>query len=120
MKLLVAFLFGLSALAAQTPHSVALAWGAPTSGPPPTGYQIQRSMVSGGPYTTIGTVVGAATLTYNDISGAGNVLVEGVTYFYVVESVNGTAVSLASNESNGAKIPNAVPNAPTNVTAKPN
>jgi hypothetical protein len=51
-----------------------------------TSYNIKRSTIDGGPYTTIAT--GVSTLNYND-SGLNN----GTTYFYVISAVNAAGES---------------------------
>lgn len=68
---------------------VLLEWSAANGA---TGYDIQRSLVSGGPYTTIATNV--PTTIYND-TGLSN----GVTYYYVVNAVNSIGNSANSNEA---------------------
>lgn len=52
------------------------------------GYEIRRATVSGGPYTTIATVSGAATATYLNTS-----LPFSTTYHYVVRATKGNWVS---------------------------
>ena len=55
----------------------------------PTGYQIQRATVSGGPYTVVSTVTPQTATTTNDIPPANG------TYYYVLRSVfqNWTSVN---------------------------
>ncbi|MBZ5658922.1 MAG: choice-of-anchor D domain-containing protein [Acidobacteriia bacterium] len=73
-------------VAAAVPHSVSLAWTADTTSV--AGYNVHRSIVSGGPYTKLNaTPVTSAAYTDSTVSG-------GLTYFYVV-----TAVSSAGAES---------------------
>jgi hypothetical protein len=90
---------------AQTviPHSVTLTWTCAANPVPPpptqcgidsTGFQVQRGTVHGGPYVTIATVVGPQVFTYVDNSAVGNILIEGSTYFYVVETT-GTGGTLS-------------------------
>jgi hypothetical protein len=69
----------------QTAHYIALSVGVATTAPAgqvvDTAVQIERSTVSGGPYTLLTTVPvtsGATSISYNDTSGTG-----GVTYYYV-------------------------------------
>ena len=59
---------------------VSLSWTAATGSP--TSYNVKRSTVSGGPYTTVGTTT-APTVTYTDS------VLGGQTYYYVVTAVNG-------------------------------
>ncbi len=65
---------------------VALAWTA-TAGA--TSYVVSRATTPGGPYTQVGTPTGTS---YTDSTAANN------TYFYVVQAVNGAAVSANSAE----------------------
>jgi hypothetical protein len=111
------------------PHSVTLTWTCPanTTPPPPftcgidaTGFQVQRATITGGPYTTIGTVTGSQTFTYTDVASSTNILIEGTTYFYVVETTgNGGTLSGFSPQA-AATIPFLPPNAPStlSVTSK--
>ena len=71
------------------PNLVSLGWNAPAGNP--TGYNVKRSTVSGGSYTTIGTTT-APTVTYEDS------VLGGQTYYYVVSAVNGAAESGDSSE----------------------
>ena len=92
--------------AAQTGHSVVLAWGAsPTAG---VTYNVYRATVSGGPYTQLNTG-NVSSLSFTD-TGVSN----GATYFYVVRAFDGTLESANSNEAK-AVIPQA-PQAPTSLT----
>ena len=79
----------LDLAATPTKSQVALTWSA---WPGATGYRVQRSLTSGGPYTTLTTVTAAA---YTD-----HAVANGTTYFYVVsatqplgESANSTEIS---------------------------
>ncbi len=111
------------------PHSVTLTWTCPTNTTPPppstcglnaTGFQVQRSTTTGGPYTTIATFTGPQTFTYIDIASSTNILVEGTTYYYVVETTgNGGTLSVPSPQA-AATIPFLPPNAPStlSVTSK--
>ncbi|MEO5915966.1 MAG: malectin domain-containing carbohydrate-binding protein [Luteolibacter sp.] len=78
-----------------TPGSgqIGLAWSASGGA---TGYQVKRSIVSGGPYTTIAT---PATTSYMDTG-----LANGVTCYYVVSATNATGESASSNEANATTI----------------
>jgi hypothetical protein len=115
-----AFLLALAAttvLFGQPPHSVTVSWSCPgtcATADSPTGFQVQRSATSGGPYATVGTVTGMSTTSFVDTVG----LVEGATYFYVIQTTAaGGAVSANSTESNGATIPFSKPQPPVSVTA---
>jgi len=71
-----------------TGPSVSLAWwGSATA----TSYNIGRSTVSGGPYTTIAS--GVAATNYTDAMA-----VQGVTYYYAVSAVNSGGTSSYSSE----------------------
>ncbi|WP_186785880.1 hypothetical protein [Paenibacillus agilis] len=75
---------------------VVLTWGKVDSA---TGYNVKRSTVAGGLYTTIATVDAIAT-SYTDIN-----VTNGVTYYYVVTAVKSGAESAESNEASAT--PNA-------------
>lgn len=79
---------GLTATASGK-GAIALSWAAATDA---TSYNVKRSTVSGGPYTTIAT--GVTTTTFKN-SG----LTAGVTYFYVVSAVNSVGESPNSNQA---------------------
>lgn len=82
----------LSGSGFQPTHSVALAWNASTS--TVVGYNIYRGGQTGGPYTRLNSSVQPGT-TYSD-----NSVQSGLTYFYVVTAVDGSALeSVFSNES---------------------
>jgi fibronectin type 3 domain-containing protein len=85
---------------------VTLAWSAVTGA---TGYNVKRSTVSGGPYTTVATVTGTS---YAD-TGVAN----GTTYYYVVTAVKNVAESV--NATQVAATPIAPPAAPTGLSATP-
>ncbi len=80
----IANLYGKGTAGAGTRATrVDLTWGAQ---PNATSYNILRATTNGGPYTQIGTSTGSA---YSDTSG----LVNGHTYYYVVEPViNGVEI----------------------------
>ncbi len=76
---------------AATPGNgqAALTWTAATGA---TGYSVQRSTTSGGPYTTIKTnVVGTGTTDTG--------LTNGTAYFYVVSATNAEGEGASSNEA---------------------
>ncbi len=58
-----------------------------------TGYNVKRSTTSGGPYETIGTVIGSS-ISYTD-----NDVKPGITYHYVVSAVVNGTEGLNSNEA---------------------
>jgi hypothetical protein len=75
-------------------HSVTLTWVASTSNGV-AGYNMYRSLTSGGPYTQIGTLI--ADVLYVD-----NAVSAGQTYYYVVKAVGSDgSLSAASNEASG-------------------
>ena len=86
---------------------VSLSWTAATGSP--TGYNVKRSTISGGPYTNIATTV-APTVIYNDS------VLGGPTYYYVVSAVNGVGESTDSLEASAAPTLGA-PAAPTGLAA---
>jgi hypothetical protein len=77
---------GLTATASGS--NINLSWTASTGSP--TGYNILRSTVSGGPYTTIGNVAGT-TASDNGLSAG--------TYFYVVNAFNSSGTSANSAQA---------------------
>jgi centrosomal CEP192-like protein/ASPM-SPD-2-Hydin domain-containing protein/Ig-like domain-containing protein/immunoglobulin I-set domain protein len=78
-------------------HSVTLTWTASTS--TVTGYNVYRSTVSGGPYTKLNLTPVAAT-TYTDTT-----VQSGMTYFFVVTSVDSSGVESANSTEVSATIP---------------
>ena len=78
-------------------HSVTLTWIASTS--TVSGYNVYRSTVSGGPYTKLNASPVAAT-TYVD-----SAVQAGSTYFYVVTSVDSSAVESADSTEVSATVP---------------
>ena len=68
--------------------AVSLTWTAPS--PSATSYNIKRSTVSGGTYTTVGTT-GAINFTDSGLTN-------GPTYFYVVSAVNGASETQNSTQ----------------------
>lgn len=88
-------------------HQVNLTWEAPV-GSTVVSYDIKRGTVKGEEIS-----IGSSTVSsYIDTAN----LVEGVTYFYVVDSVNTAGESGPSNEVT-ATIPFSIPSAPTNLVA---
>ncbi|MBI5386816.1 MAG: metallophosphoesterase [Verrucomicrobia bacterium] len=86
---------------------VLLTWNASVGA---TGYQVKRSLTSGGPYTTIASAV---TPTHTDIG-----LANGTTYYYVVSAVNSEAESADASEAN-ATPSCSTPATPSGLTATP-
>jgi hypothetical protein len=109
--LILAALAFLAVSAAAQPHpSATLTWSwAQGTGDPVTGFHIQRSLTTGGPYTVVGTVP-SGTLTYLDTA-----VTAGVTYFYVVTAYNSAGDSLKSNEVSCLP-PFQIPGAPTGLS----
>lgn len=70
---------GLNVVSAS-PAGIDLAWNPVVGDPTLYGYEVRRSSVSGGPYTTIALVTGTG---YVDTA-----VVEGATYYYVVRAVD--------------------------------
>lgn len=73
--------------------SIPLTWTASASAWA-DGYEVQRSLVSGGPYTSVATVSGAGTTTYTD-----GPLTFSTTYYYVVRTTKAAWRSVASNQA---------------------
>lgn len=100
-------------------HSVALSWTwTQGTGDPATSFIVQRSTVSGGPYTTICGATGQPVcpvvtlpMTFLD-----STVVGGSTVFYVVKASGPGGVSLPSNELK-AVIPFLPPAPPQNLSA---
>ncbi|MGA2889348.1 MAG: hypothetical protein ABSE51_14970 [Terracidiphilus sp.] len=91
-----------SALSATPGNAqVSLTW---TDGTQAVTYEVGRSAISGGPYTTVGTPSAA---TFTDTG-----LTNGTAYYYVVYAVSSTGTSAASNQAKAIPIA-----APTNLTA---
>jgi chitinase len=80
---------GLTATRLPQKGSIKLNWNA---SPGATSYNVKRSTVSGGPYTTIKT--GVTTATY-----ANTGLTSGKAYYYVVSAVNVAGESPNSNQA---------------------
>jgi hypothetical protein len=79
-----------------------LAWTGATGA---TGYNVKRSLSSGGPFETIGS--GVASTSYSDAA-----INYGTVYYYVVSAVNAAGESPDSNEAN-ASATLQIPAAPT-------
>ena len=89
----------VNVLATAGDAEVDLTWD-PSAGA--TGYNVKRSLVSGGPYSTIAPNHG--TNSYTDTS-----VTNGVTYYYVISALNGV------NESGDSNQVSATPTAPPPV-----
>ncbi|HEX7975232.1 MAG TPA: alpha-amylase family glycosyl hydrolase, partial [Anaerolineales bacterium] len=63
-----------------SPSGIGLAWDAVSGDPTLYGYEVLRSDVSGGPYTSLGLVTGPSYLDTD--------VVQGATYYYVVRAVD--------------------------------
>jgi len=89
--------------------TVTLTWNASGGA---TSYSVKRGLVSGGPYTGIGTVTSPAPTTFND-SG----LTNGTTYFYVVSATN--SVGTSPNSAQISATPIVPPSFSSTATASP-
>jgi hypothetical protein len=78
-------------------HSITLTWTASTS--TVTGYNVYRSSVSGGPYSKMNSSIIAAT-TYVD-----SAVTTGLTYYYVVTSIDSSNVESAYSAEVVATVP---------------
>jgi hypothetical protein len=122
---LLAFLLSLSAFAqtnpcGTAPHCGVLNWTwTQGTGGAATGFNIKRSTTTGGPYSIVGNLTGTTTTTFTDLSGTGNVLVEGTTYFWVITATcascgtGGTAGESSPSPEVSGKVPFQAPQAPT-------
>src|ERR1035437_5954029 len=69
-------------IAAQSAHSITIAWTYTQGTDLATGFNVYRATVTGGPYTKISTtVLAVTTLQFTDTVGVG-----GTKYFYVVDA----------------------------------
>jgi len=94
--------------------SVDLAWAAPPDGGSPiTGYNVYEGTTSGGEADTPANGKVLITTTSASVTG----LVNGTTYYFIVEAVNGLGPSAASEEVSA--IPANPPDAPTGLRAAP-
>lgn len=82
-------LAGQGSTSGSAPARIDLSWSNQANS---TSYDVLRSTTAGGPYTQIGTTT---TTSYSDTSG----LVNGGTYYYVVQPVNGDQVVCQSNQA---------------------
>jgi hypothetical protein len=80
---------GLTVVTAS-PAGITLRWNAVTGDPTLYGYEVRRSSVAGGPYTTIATVTG---VEYTDTT-----ITQGATYYYVVRAVD-TSFNRSANSA---------------------
>jgi subtilisin family serine protease len=87
--------------------SISLDWNAASGA---TGYNVKRSITSGGPYTTIASNVSATA--YFD-----SPLPAGTTFYYVVSAVNGVGESANSTQASATPL-GSVPAAPTGLQAQ--
>jgi len=87
---------------------ISLDWNAVSGA---TSYNVKRSTISGGPYTTIAS--GVADTSYFDAP-----LDAGTTYFYVVSAVNGVGESGNSSQAFATALGD-VPPTPANLLAAP-
>lgn len=78
-------------------HSVAVSWNASTSSGV-AGYKVYRSTTSNGPYTLVSSVGNVTTFQDNTVQS-------GVTYYYVVRSVDGSNNESANSNQVQSVIP---------------
>jgi hypothetical protein len=111
-KLIIVLIIASSILLGQgANHSATLTWlWSQGASDPATGFHVQRSQVSGGPYTIVGTVGSPTTLTFVDSS-----VVAGQTYFYIVTAFNTGGDSVPSNQVT-CTIPFQAPAAPSGLS----
>ena len=83
---------GLAAAPGASAGQISLTW---SPVPSATSYKLKRSMLSGGPFSTIQTLTGRNSYTNSGLTS-------GKTYYYVVTSVNGSGQSAASNTASAA------------------
>ena len=97
---------GLSATAVST-SQINLSWAASSGA---ASYNVKRSPISGGPYTTIST--GVSGTTYNNAG-----LPAQTTYYYVVSAVNSAGESANSAQATATTQAVAVPGIPASLSA---
>ncbi len=86
---------------------ISLTWSASSGA---TGYYVQRTTVSGGPYVQIAV---SATNSYTNTG-----LINGTTYYYVVSAFNSVGQSVNSSQASATPVaPVAPPSAPTGLQA---
>ncbi|MBI2819597.1 MAG: hypothetical protein HYX73_06435 [Acidobacteria bacterium] len=73
-------------------------------------YNVKRSTISGGSYSSVST--GVATTSYTDTT-----VTNGTTYYYVVTAVNSVDESANSNEASATPAASPVPATPSNLVA---
>ncbi len=92
MKIILLMLLALAALAQQHANTLTWNWSQGTLDPA-TGFHVQTSATSGGPYTVIATLTGTATKTYVDTT-----VTAGQTNYYVITAFNLGGDSTPSNQ----------------------
>lgn len=108
---LFCFALMLSAQVADPHPSVRLNWQwSQGTGDAATGFHVQRSVTTGGPYTVVGTVP-VGILTYLDTS-----VLAGAMYYYVVTAYNAGGDSSKTPEVS-CVIPFQAPQAPSGLSA---
>jgi fibronectin type 3 domain-containing protein len=99
--------------AADTPNdsgtAIDLTW-TPSTSSDVVQQWVYRSTTSGGPYALVRTFVDRTTSAYTDTG-----LVNGTTYYYIVQAFDGTWGSPSSNEASAVPIDNIPPPAPLNL-----
>ncbi len=86
---------------------VSLSWNASSGA---TSYNVKRSTISGGSYTTIAS--GVTSTSYTDTG-----LTNGITYYYVVSASNACGESANSGQVSATPAAASLPAAPTGLTA---
>lgn len=79
----------LNAVANNEMQSITLSWNSVEGA---TEYQVRRSVIAGGPYSTIATNVSGTEFEDSDVE-------QGITYYYVVVALNQGVESQQSNEA---------------------